>query len=166
MSKPKSSASSAPGQERSVTVTLRSPRNPPLDIKLAAQPLSTSVFDVKAAVSQRARIPADKIKILHNKRPLPDSKVLSDVLGGDAAGPTVEFAVMVMGGAASVLPEAGADAAETTPGGKPKGAAVVETPQFWADLNGFLMQRVKDEDTAEELSTLFKSAWESRQAKP
>ncbi|ATY66676.1 Ubiquitin supergroup [Cordyceps militaris] len=158
----------APGQERSVTVTLRSLRNPPLDIKLAAQALGTSLLDVKQAAAARARIPADKLKILYNKRPLPDSKVLSEVLGDDP--PTaVVFSLMVIGGAAAVLPEEAAAALEVDDGlsvKAKKGAAAVEQPQFWTDLNGFLMQRVKDEETAAELTTVFKNAWESNKAKP
>ncbi|XWW98645.1 hypothetical protein V2A60_006646 [Cordyceps javanica] len=178
MSRPRGGAGAAPGQERSVTVTLRSLRNPPLDIKLAAQPLGTSLLDVKQAAAARARVPADKLKILHNKRPLPDSKVLGEVLGEDP--PTaVEFSVMVIGGAAAVLPEGGADDAATpmevdaglgdaqaTAVKARKGAAAVEQAQFWTDLNGFLMQRVKDEETAAELTTVFKNAWQSHKAKP
>ncbi|KAJ6783725.1 hypothetical protein PWT90_05475 [Aphanocladium album] len=173
MSRPKregGGASAIPGQERSVTITLRSLRNPPLDVKLAAQPLSTSLLDVKQAVAERARVPADKLRILHNKRPLQDSKILSEVLGDDA--PTaVEFSVMVIGGAAAVLPPApmDVDSDPTVPKAAPKakkGVEAVETPEFWTDLNGFLMQRVKDEETAAELTTVFRNAWESHKAKP
>ncbi|KAJ4150811.1 hypothetical protein LMH87_011544 [Akanthomyces muscarius] len=180
MSKPQSSSDTAtgggggavPGQERSVTVTLRSLRNPPLDIKLAAQPLGTSLLDVKQAVASRARIPVDKLKILYNKRPLPDSKILGEVLGDDFAKAAVEFSVMVVGGAAAVLQQQQpmdvddegrrSDRVRTAK----KGEAAVEQDQFWEDLNGFLMQRVKDEDTAAELTTVFKNAWESHKAAP
>ncbi len=178
MSRPQSSTASGggravPGQERSVTVTLRSLRNPPLDIKLAAQPLGTSLLDVKQAAAARARIPADKLKILHNKRPLPDSKILREVLGGGDDAPTaVEFSVMVIGGAAAVLPaaeeamdvdEQGARAKTRT---AKKGEAAVEQDAFWTDLHGFLMQRVKDEETAADLTTVFKNAWEAHKAAP
>lgn len=176
MSKPASSSdttaasSAVPGRERSVTVTLRSLRNPPLDIKLAAQPLGTSLHDVKQAVAARARIPADKLRILHNKRPVPDSKNLGEVLGDDCDKAAVEFSVMVVGGAAAVLQQPmdvddegrRSDRVRTAK----KGEAAVEQDQFWEDLNGFLMQRVKDEDTAAELTTVFKNAWESHKAAP
>lgn len=157
MSKPESKSAPLPGQERSVTVTLRSLRNPPLDIKLTSQPLTTSLHDIKTVVSKQARIPADKLKILHNKRPLQDSKVLKDVVGDDEK--TVEFAVMVIGGAAAVLPPADGPAATSD-------KAVVETDAFWNDLKGFLMQRLKDEDLAGELAVLFKSSWQSKQSRP
>ncbi|KAM3465344.1 hypothetical protein NHJ6243_001620 [Beauveria neobassiana] len=173
MSKPRGRAAAAPGQERSVTVTLRSLRNPPLDITLAAQALDTSLLDVKQAAAARARIPADKLKILHNKRPVPDSKILRDVVGeGQAA--VVEFSVMVIGGAAAILPEetmdvdgdAGEGAGAARRRRAEKGEAAVEQDRFWEDLNGFLMQRVKDEDTAAELTTVFKNAWEAHKVKP
>ncbi|EJP65597.1 hypothetical protein CRV24_006922 [Beauveria bassiana] len=173
MSKPRGRAAAAPGQERSVTVTLRSLRNPPLDITLAAQALDTSLLDVKQAAAARARIPADKLKILHNKRPVPDSKILRDVVG-EGQATVVEFSVMVIGGAAAILPEetmdvdgdAGEGAAAAKRRRAEKGEAAVEQDRFWEDLNGFLMQRVKDEDTAAELTTVFKNAWEAHKVKP
>lgn len=154
MSKSDSKSGPLPGQERSITVTLKSLRNPPLDIKLTSQPLTTSLHDIKTVVSQRARIPSEKLKILHNKRPLQDSKVLKDIVGDEDK--TVEFAVMVIGGAAAVLPAEGAGS--TTP--------AIETEAFWSDLNGFLMQRLKDEALGKELSALFRSSWESKNSKP
>lgn len=154
MSKSDSKSGPLPGQERSITVTLKSLRNPPLDIKLTSQPLTTSLHDIKTVVSQRARIPSEKLKILHNKRPLQDSKALKDIVGDEEK--TVEFAVMVIGGAAAVLPAERAGSA--TP--------AIETEAFWSDLNGFLMQRLKDEALGKELSALFRSSWESKNSKP
>lgn len=150
----------APGQERSVTVVLKSLRNPPLDIKLTSQPLNTSLLDIKSNVTSQTRIPTVKIKILHNKKPLPDSKVLKDLVGDTDRA--IEFSVMVLGGAASIPPEEPAQAAPV----QPTGAATLETDEFWSDLNGFLMQRLKDEAQAEELSALFKSSWQSSQSRP
>lgn len=144
-----------PGQERTVKVALKSLRNPPLDIKLSSQPPNTSILDIKAQVTAQTRIPADKIKVLHNKKPVPDSKVLKDVLGENDAA--VDFSIMVIGGAAAIPPEetASPSPAEAT------GAAALETDDFWVDLKGFLMQRLKDEDEATKLSSLFKSSWQS-----
>lgn len=151
MSKPQSLA---PGQERSITVTLKSLRNPPLDIKLSSQLLNTSVMDIKSAVSEQARIPVDKMKLLHNKKPVPDSKVLRDLVkDGDTS---IEFSVMVIGGAAAV------QSAEIPVAATPAGTEVLETDAFWADLKGFLLQRIKDEKQADELSTLFRSSWQAK----
>lgn len=154
-----------PGQERSVKVTLKSLRNPPLDIALPSTPTSTSILDLKADLSRRARIPVEKLKILHSKKPVPDSKVLKDLIGDDESVTAVEFSVMVLGGAASVLPEESAKPATTTEG-EPTGVAALETDAFWADLKGFLSQRLRDEAQAEELSRLFKTSWESKASNP
>ncbi|CAG9979469.1 unnamed protein product [Clonostachys byssicola] len=160
MSKP---TNLAPGQERSVKVTLKSARNPPLDIKLTSQPLDTSILDLKAQVHAQTRAPVEKLKILHNKKPVPDSKVLKELLGD--ADTSVEFTLMVMGGAAAIPPleEEGSGRPLVV---APTGADALETSLFWSDLKGFLSQRLKDDAEAEKLSTLFKSSWESSKAGP
>lgn len=153
----------APGQERSITVRIKSLRNPPLDIRLSSQPLNTSILDVKTSVSSETTIPVDKIKVLHKKKPVADSKVLKDLLGEDET--SVEFSVMVLGGAAvaaSPAPkaeDAAADAASTAQG--TSGEAVLQTDAFWTDLRGFLSQRIRDEKITEELFGRFLSSWES-----
>lgn len=148
----------APGQERSVTVQIKSLRNPPLDVKLTSQPLNTSVLDLKNAVSQKARIPVEKMKLLHKKKPVPDSKVLKDLAGEEET--VVEFSVMVIGGAAAVIPEG--EAAQAAVEAQPTGAAALDTDGFWADLKGFLMQRIKDEQEAEELAQSWRADWQSK----
>ncbi|PSR83140.1 cell-cycle control medial ring component-domain-containing protein [Coniella lustricola] len=172
----------APGQERSLTVTVKSLRNPPLDIKLSSQSLKTSILDIKTAVAEQAALQVDKIKVLHKKKPVADSKVLKDLVADDEA--SVEFSVMVMGGAAaaaaatasaaapadvslaSAAPAedgAGAGAcAGTNPAQGVSGEAVLQTDQFWTDLRGFLLQRIRDETVTEELFGKFLSSWESQ----
>ncbi|KAK4070078.1 uncharacterized protein Triagg1_6499 [Trichoderma aggressivum f. europaeum] len=158
-----------PGSERSIDITLKSLRNPPLDITLPATPLSTSVLDVKAAVSAQTRIPVDKMKLLLNKRPVADTKVLKELLAKEADR-TIDFSVMVIGGAAAIPPEDKAPAAEAMETDEPvataqaDAAAVeaeLESDAFWADLGGFLQQRLKAQDKAEELSSLFRSSWQA-----
>ncbi|KHO02052.1 Ubiquitin supergroup [Metarhizium album ARSEF 1941] len=151
MSKPRTVL---PGQERSLTVTLKSLRNPPLDLKLTSQPLNTSILDIKTRVARQTSIPVDKMKILHNKRPLTDSKVLKDVVGDSDL--RLDLSVMVMGGAAAMQPEGKADAAA-----KASGWDALTTDAFWDDLRGFLEQRLKDENAAADLGALFKRTWES-----
>ncbi|KAK0634536.1 cell-cycle control medial ring component [Bombardia bombarda] len=192
-----SSTSPSTSEQHTVAVSVRSLRNPPLDISLPA-PLpvaTTSALDVKAAVAAQTGIPLDKIKLLYNKKPAADSKTLKDLLAQPAGGEvdssvkSIEFSVMVMGGAATL---AAAEAARrqakeveeedkkaatttTTPmevdsQGREEeedhtvaqglsGAPVLETEQFWADLEGFLQQRVRDEKTAGELVKKFRGAW-------
>ncbi|UZP42279.1 hypothetical protein NXS19_010095 [Fusarium pseudograminearum] len=156
MSKPNNLA---PGSERSITVSLKSLRNPPLSIKLTSQPLDTSILDIKNNIQKQTRIPAAKTKLLHNKKPIPDSKILKEILG--ETDMSVEFTVMVIGGAA-IPPEE----PEAAPEAQPTGAHALQTDEFWSDLKGFLMQRLKDEAEAERLSGLFKSSWQSNQANP
>ncbi|KKY37331.1 hypothetical protein UCDDA912_g02676 [Diaporthe ampelina] len=166
MPRPMSKAVSlAPGQERSIAVRIKSLRNPPLDIRLSSQPLNTSILEVKTSVSSETTIPVDKIKVLHKKKPVADSKVLKDLLGEDET--SVEFSVMVLGGAAAAAPPApkpeedpaAADAASTAQG--TSGEAALQTDAFWTDLRGFLSQRIRDEKITEELFGKFLSSWES-----
>ncbi|KAI1381460.1 cell-cycle control medial ring component-domain-containing protein [Hypoxylon crocopeplum] len=155
MSKRKSTAV-APGQERGLTVVVTSLRNPPLDIKLLSQTPNTSVLDIKSAVSQDTGIPVEKMKLLHKKKPIPDSKVLKDLVGQDETA--VEFSVMVMGGAAAIkTTPVQAEVAQGQSGGE-----VLDTKEFWDDLKGFLLQRIRDEKTAGELADTFQAAWKAR----
>lgn len=155
-----------PGQERSLTVHLKSLRNPPLDIKLTSQSLTTSILDLKSQVAEKANIPADKLRLLFKKKPVPDSRVLKELISGDgeAATTVVEFSVMVIGGAAAVKPT-GVDetVAATEEAAKPTGTAALDTDAFWDDLKGFLMQRLKDEKDAEELTSSWRAGWQSKQ---
>ncbi|KAI2620184.1 cell-cycle control medial ring component-domain-containing protein [Hypomontagnella submonticulosa] len=155
MSKRKAS-SLAPGQERSLTVAVKSLRNPPLDVKLTSQTPNTSVLDIKTAVSQETGIPVDKMKLLHKKKPIPDSKVLKDLAGEGETN--VEFSVMVMGGAAAIkTTPAQADVAQGQ-----SGAEVLDTKEFWDDLKGFLLQRIRDKKIAGELGDTFQAAWKAK----
>ncbi|KAI0884769.1 cell-cycle control medial ring component-domain-containing protein [Annulohypoxylon maeteangense] len=146
----------APGQERSLTVLVKSLRNPPLDIKLTSQTPNTSILDIKTSVSNDSGIPVDKMKILHKKKPIPDSKVLKDLAGEDDT--SIEFSVMVMGGAAAIKNTP----AHTEVAQGPSGGEVLETKEFWDDLKGFLLQRIRDEKTAGELADTFQAAWKAR----
>ena len=143
----------APGQERSLTVTLKSLRNPPIDIILRSQSLLTSVLDLKKSISTQASVPMDKIKILHKKKPVGDAKVLKDIIGDQDT--SVEFSVIIMGGAASVKMDDGISSAEIGS----SGAQLLETEEFWTDLKGFLAQRLKDQGDGERVFQVFKNAW-------
>jgi hypothetical protein len=145
----------------------------------------TSVYDLKSQYASATSIPASKIKILYKKKPVTDSKLVSEIIGADA-GADVEFGVMVMGGAAAATPSespaaspaaaapsesdkglAGVDAGANTgaAGGAaavgPIGKEVVATEEFWGDLKNFVLQRIKDEQEGERLVGVFKTAWEA-----
>lgn len=149
----------APGQERSLTVTLKSLRNPPLDLTLKSQAPNTSILNLKEEITAQTAIPTDKLRILHRKKPVPDSKVLRDLVADDEI--KVEFSVMVLGGAAAVKK---ADE-EVIPLVMQAGGAVeiLGTEEFWGDLKGFLVQRLRDDEEGEKVFGVFKKAWEQGQ---
>ncbi|PWY88075.1 hypothetical protein BO94DRAFT_535087 [Aspergillus sclerotioniger CBS 115572] len=171
----------APGSSKSITVHLKSARNPALEFSLPNAPISTtSVQDLKDAVRDRVadaqdnKISLEKIKILYKRKPVTGktiAEVLSDEPGMLAGGREVEFGVMIMGGAKVV--DTGADqekegSGETGGSPTPKAAVgpsgeeVLQTEAFWDDLQGYLEQRVKDTEEAKKLRELFKGAWVAR----
>lgn len=179
----------APGSLKSVNVQLKSARNPVLEFSIANAPLSTTtVHDLREAVRERVvagdgstnePVPADKIKILYKKKPVGGSaeKTLAEILVDAepealSGGKTVEFGVMIMGGA-SVKPAAApmtAAAAKTGPsppkaGHELSGLEALATDAFWTDLEGFLEQRLKDLPAALRLVGVFKRAWEAESSR-
>ncbi|KAL2185278.1 hypothetical protein L209DRAFT_733082 [Thermothelomyces heterothallicus CBS 203.75] len=90
-----------------VDVTLRSPRNPPFEISLPATPPATSLAELKERLADETSIPLDKIKLLHNKKPVADTKLLRDLVtpakeGAESqeGGGALELGVMILAGGA------------------------------------------------------------------
>jgi hypothetical protein len=85
-----------------------------------------------------------------------DAKTLSEQLG-DGSGQEAEFSVMLLGGVVPSLSapveEKSTQEATRIPVGKE-----LETEDFWDDLKGFLIQRLKDEGEGERLAKLFRKA--------
>jgi ubiquitin-like protein 4 len=177
----------APGSSKSVKVQLKSARNPVLEISLDNVPLTTTtIHDLRETVRQRVLAAdgkeppaADKIKILYKKKPVGGSteRTIAEILTDSepevlAGGKTVEFGIMILGGA-SVRPEvtespagAGATVAEpepfpSKPAQGPSGSEVLQTEAFWKDLEGFLEIRTKDTVEALRLTGVFKRAWQA-----
>lgn len=146
----------APGQERSLAVSVTSIRNPPFSLKLSSQSRSTSVHDIKATVAKETGIPENKIKILHKKKPVPDSKVLRDLVAEDDEA--IDFSVMVIGGASATVVKPGNEEAQQGL----SGTDVLLTEEFWDDLKSFLLQRTRDEQVAAELMSTFQSTWKAK----
>ncbi|KAF2630272.1 hypothetical protein BU25DRAFT_408245 [Macroventuria anomochaeta] len=172
-----------------INISLRpmKPTAPTLPLS-AIDPSKTSMYDLKQQYSTSTSIPATKIKILYKKKPVAESKLVSEVIG-TGAGSDVEFSVMVMGGAtagasapsgespvgspAAAAPSesdkglagAGEGANVGAAGGAaavgPSGKEVVATDEFWGDLKNFVLQRIKDEHEGERLVGVFKNAWEA-----
>jgi hypothetical protein len=136
-------------------------------------PAKTSIFDLKQSYSTSSNIPVAKIKILYKKKPVTDSKTVAEVIGQDA-GSDVEFSVMLMGGAIStpvqsppaVAPSELEKGLGSTSGSGgptaqgPSGKEVVAGSEFWDDLKGFVIQRIRDEEEGQRLVGVFKAAWE------
>lgn len=131
--------------------------------------MSTSIHDLKQTVAEQASISAEKIKLLYKKKPCADSKTLKDLLAEGEVD--VEFSVMVMGGGAASSMAGGAaaeenvgmeGASEGSVAQGPSGEALLGTEEFWEDLRGFLMQRLKDQKMSEQLSGAFRRAWRER----
>ncbi|WEW56274.1 hypothetical protein PRK78_001717 [Emydomyces testavorans] len=107
-----------PGSSKSITIYLKSARNPILDITLDNIDLSTATIqDLKEAVQARIKpasaesdseqVPLDKIKILWKRKPV-HGRLVTDALANEpgalAGGKEVDFGVMILGGATVVHP--------------------------------------------------------------
>jgi hypothetical protein len=144
-----------PGQERLLSVSLKSLRNPPLDITLPSIALSTSILSLKESISETTSIPTPKLRLLWNKKPVQDSKTLKDVVGVEYEGEKVELTVMVIGGASAVRREEEVEPIVAAVG---LGAEVLKTEDFWGDLKAFLVQRLKDEAEGDRVWGVFRKA--------
>ncbi|KAH8657149.1 cell-cycle control medial ring component-domain-containing protein [Tricladium varicosporioides] len=151
-----------PGSAPTLTLSLKSSRNPPLVVTLKDQASTLSILDIKESVSTQASIPVKALRILYNKKPVVDSKTLKDVLGEEVIGKggKVEFGLMVIGGAATVMAKRDEEKEPIDDVGIGKGEEILKTDEFWGDLRGFLVQRLKDEKEGERLARAFKKAWE------
>jgi len=92
---------------------------------------------------------------------------------------------MVLGGAASIIPRAVEGKGEVEMKDAPvsvpvigesdvemaapvaqgvSGVEVIESKEFWSDLEGFLMQRVRDEHKSKKLLQVFRQGFENHRA--
>jgi hypothetical protein len=98
------------------------------------------------------------LRLLWNKKPVGDSKTLKDVVGDEGAkGGKVELGVMVIGGAGAVK----RDGEEVEPVVVGHGAETLRGEEFWTDLRGFLVARLKDEKEGERIWGVFRKAVEA-----
>ncbi|KAL8688034.1 MAG: hypothetical protein Q9218_005948, partial [Villophora microphyllina] len=146
-------------------------------------PSSTTISALKQAVAEELkRNSIDGIKILFQRKPVADAKTVLDIVGEEGVK-EVEFGVMVMGGAAvgggkqvgggqEVKDESKVDDGDVPMGGVEggdvpvaqgmSGEEVMQSADFWDDLKGWLLQRVRDEGKVEEVWSLFKRGWDER----
>ncbi len=141
---------------------LRSARNPPLDLKLAAQDPNTSVLELKRVVAEREKLAWESVRILWKKRPVGDAKVLRDLVEEGKEG-ELELGVMVMGGGAAVgTAGTGGEGKDKEGVAREKATAVLGEDVFWTDLKGFMRQRVGHDEVAREACEAFRKHWETR----
>lgn len=168
----------APGATPSLStlsVTIKSLKSTPAPVTLDSQDQNTSIHELKSSYATQASLSVDKIKLLWKKKPVSDTKTLKELLteAGEESSTTVELNAMVMGGAASApatetpkaadppevaMTDADADGAPVAQG--PSGTEVLQSEDFWNDLKGYLVVRLKDEKEGERLAGVFKEAWE------
>lgn len=158
---------------------MRKTTDSPAPVHLAVQ-AKTSIYDLKSRLGVQTGYLPDKLKILWERKPITDSKTLSEVVGKEDG--EVEMAVMYSGAPAAVpQPDVqaplGTDASkdrtadissadkmevdETPVAQGQSGKNVLETDQFWSDLQDFVVQRVRDQVVGKEAVSLWKQAWAS-----
>ncbi|KAG9241307.1 cell-cycle control medial ring component-domain-containing protein [Calycina marina] len=145
------------GAEKSYTITLKSLRNPPLDITLSSQAPNTSILSLKTAIEAQTSIPLSALRILHKKKPVGDSKVLKDLVGEEEV---IDFSVMVIGGAA-VLKKSTEEFEVPGAAQGESGHSLLAKGKFWEDLKGFLVQGLRDEGEGEKVYGMFRKAYEN-----
>ncbi len=157
-----SSSEQPPGSAPTKTITLKSLRNPPLSLSLQSQSLSTSIRELKVAVVKKlgGSVATENIRVLYKKKPCLDSRTVKEIVGEEDVGSEVNFSVMVIGGASGANQEGGK--APVSQG--LSGEDVLGSEEFWGDLKGFLLQRVRDEGKAGEAWDVFREGWRKRRA--
>ena len=169
--KKKSSDGKVDGEEHkspTVNVTLKSSRNPVLSLSLPGTDLGTSVLQLKERVAKELKVEGtEKIRVLYKKKPVGDIKTIKELVGEEDVEGEVELSVMVMGykdestsKAAGDTPMVDVDPPPVAQG--PSGEEVLAKEEFWDDLKGWLLQRLRDEGKAEEVFETFKMSWTKR----
>ncbi|MCJ1450335.1 hypothetical protein MMC28_000665 [Mycoblastus sanguinarius] len=158
---PTSAEVSAAQKPSTINVTLKSSRNPVLSLSLPSTDLGTTVLDLKEKVAKELKLEGtEKVRALWKKKPVTDVKTLKELVGEEDVGGEVELGVMVMGWTAGGEAKAEEIEAPVTQG--PSGDEVLGSEEFWGDLKGFLVQRVRDEGKAGEVFDAFRGSWKGR----
>jgi hypothetical protein len=152
-------------------------------LHLASQSPNTTVLDIKSAYAEKFKLDKTKIKVLLNKRPCTDLKTLQDMLP-DPLPEQADFSIMLLAGASipssaacSLAPPAtqfpepqtlpldpapGSEhaqaEAEALPHAHDNAKQMLQSDEFWADVQDFLTQRLRDQSQGQRLATLFRKA--------
>ncbi|EPQ64589.1 Bgt-5242 [Blumeria graminis f. sp. tritici] len=163
-----------PGATSNLTIRIKSQRNLPLDIKLPTQPPTSTIRDIKEYISNQTSIPIGKIKLLLNKKPVADNRILKDLVNarnGEACkngedSNSLDLSVMVLGGATLIEKESHALNASGQDNSTDSARALnssdksslIETNEFWSDLRSYLSTQLQDEAEGERVCQIFKAA--------
>lgn len=133
-----------------------------MSLSLPGTDLGTSLLQLKEKVAKELRMEGtDKVRVLYKKKPAGDIKTIKELVGEEDVGGEVELGVMVMG----YKEDAGKDEDETmkdvdAPVAQgPSGDEVLRSEEFWDDLKGWLLQRLRDEGKAGEVFDAFRGSW-------
>lgn len=85
---------------------------------------------------------------------------MKEIVGDADLGEELEFTVMVIGGFVAPVSQQGANLGTVSQ--RPSGEEVFRSEEFWGDLKGFLLQRVRDEEKAVEALNVFREGWSKR----
>ena len=149
-------------KQSTLNITLKSLKNPVMSLSLPSTDVGTSVLALKEKVAKELRIEGtDRIRVLYKRKPAGDVKTVKEVIGEEDVGREVDFGVMVMG-----YKEDATKKDEDMPMKDveepvaPTGEEVLTGEEFWNDLRGFLVQRLRDEGKAGEVFDKFRESWE------
>lgn len=85
---------------------------------------------------------------------------MKEIVGDEDIEKELEFTVMVIGGFVAPVSQEGANPGTVSQG--PSAEEILRSEEFWGDLRGFLLQRVRDEEKAEEALNIFREGWSKR----
>ena len=146
-----------------INVVLKSSRNPVMSLSLPDTDLGTSVLGLKERVAKELGIEGtEKIRVLYKRKPVGDVKTVKEVVGDEEVGREVEFGAMIIGYKEETkgedTPMRDAEAEAPVAQGS-SGEEVLGNEEFWNDLKGFLVQRIRDEGKAIEVFETFRGSW-------
>ena len=155
----------AEGQKTSsVNVTLKSSKNPILSLSLPGTDPGTSVLQLKEKVARETKMDGtEKIRVLFKRKPAGDIKTIKELMGDEDVGGEMELSVMIMGYKEDPASKSTGDTemkdADTPVAQGPSGDEVLGSEEFWSDLKGWLLQRIRDEAKAHEAFEKFRGSW-------
>jgi len=147
-----------------VNITLKSSRNPVMSLSLPGTDLGTSVLQLKEKVAKELKVEGtEKIRVLYKKKPAGDIKTIKELVGEEDIAGELELSVMVMGYKEESIQKGAEDTemkdVEAPVAQGPSGGEVLGSDEFWGDLKGWLLQRLRDEGKAGEVFEKFKGSW-------